>query len=83
MEQNIKELIALNESAGGIHAASDEEKKWTKLNLALITKTIDQSPESMDTVAEMFLELEDIDCKRKAYYSDQRSRFIIENLLKR
>ena len=82
-KENIKELIELNESAGGTQAASDEEKKWTKLNLALITKTIDPSPQCIKTIAEMFLELEDIDHKRKSYYADQRSRIIIENYLKR
>ena len=81
-KETLKELIELNESAVGTQAASDEEKKWTKLNLALITKKIDQSPECVDTIAEMFSELENIDCKRKGYYADQRSRFIIENQLK-
>lgn len=81
-KETLKELIELNESAVGSQAASDEEKKWTKLNLALVTKKIDQSPECVDTIAEMFSELENIDCKRKGYYADQRSRFIIENQLK-
>ena len=82
-KETLKELIELNESAVGSQAASDEEKKWTKLNLALITKTIGQSTECFDTITEMYSELETIDCKRKGYYADQRSRLIIENQLKR
>ena len=82
-KETLMELIELNESAVGSQAASSEEKKWTKLNLALITKTIDDSQECHETILEMFNELESIDPKRKGYYADQRSRFIVENMLKR
>jgi len=75
-------LIVLNESAVGTQAPSEEENKWTKLNLALITNTIDQSPECVHLIAEMFSELENIDHKRKGYYADQRSRLLIESKLK-
>ena len=81
--ETLKELIELNETALGSQAASNEEKKWTKLNLALISKTIDQSRESIDMIGQMFSELEDIDNKRRCYYADQRSRFLIEYHLKR
>lgn len=81
-KETLRELIEFDESAVGLQAASDEEKKWTKLNLALITKTIDQSPECMNTIGEMFSELESIDPKRKGYYADQRSKLIVENYLK-
>ena len=37
---SLQELIDSNEFAVGSQAASAEEKKWTKLNLALIIKTI-------------------------------------------
>ena len=82
-KETLMELIDLNESAVGSQAASAEEKKWTKLNLALITKTIDYNEECHDIIIGMFSELESIDCKRKGYYADQRSRFIVENMLKR
>ena len=82
-KDTLMELIDLNESAVGSQAASPEEKKWTKLNLALVIKTINDSPECFDTIADMFSELETIDEKRKGYYADQRSRFIVENKLKR
>ena len=82
-KETLKELIEYDESAVGSQAASDEEKKWTKLNLALITKTIDQSTECMSTIGDIFSELESIDPKRKGYYADQRSKLIVENYLKR
>lgn len=82
-KKTLMELINLNESAVGSQAASAEEKKWTKLNLALITKTIDYNEESHDIIIDMFSELESIDSKRKGYYADQRSRFIVENRLKK
>ena len=43
-KETLMELIDLNESAVGSQAASPEEKKWTKLNLALVIKTINDSP---------------------------------------
>ena len=82
-KETLMQLIDLNESAVGSQAASAEEKKWTKLNLALITKTINDSSECLDTITDMFTELETIDKKRKGYYADQRSRFIVENKLNR
>jgi len=81
-KETLMELIDLNESAVGSQAASAEEKKWTKLNLALVTKTIDDTPEYHDTFLDMFTELESIDSKRKGYYADQRSRFVVEHKLK-
>ena len=80
-KETLMELIDLNESAVGSQAASAEEKKWTKLNLALVTKTIDDTPECQNTILDMFTELEAIDSKRKGYYADQRSRFVVEHKL--
>ena len=82
-KETLMELIDLNESAVGSQAASAEEKKWTKLNLALVTKTIDDTPECHDTILDMFTELESIDSKRKGYYADQRSRFLVEHKLRK
>ena len=78
---SLQELIDSNEFAVGSQAASDEEKKWTKLNLALIIKTIKPGPQCEEVIVEMFSELENVDPKRKGYYADQKSRFIIENQL--
>ena len=78
---SLQELIDSNEFAVGSQAASAEEKKWTKLNLALIIKTIKPGPQCEEVIVGMFSELENVDPKRKGYYADQKSRFIIENQL--
>ena len=78
----IKELISFNKE--GSFKTSESEEKWTKLNLALIEKTMDQQESRCeDEIQSIFLDLETIDVKRRSYYADQRSKLIVKNCLKR
>ena len=54
----------------------EPDSKWTMLTLALIAQSVDPV-EHRDEILSLYDRLQTVDPKRRRYYADQRSRFVI------
>jgi len=58
----------------------EPDSKWTLLTLALIAQSVDPVEHHYEILS-LFDKLETVDSKRKCYYADQRSKFVIRQEL--
>ena len=60
----------------------EPDSKWTLLTLALIAQSVDPM-KHRDEILSLYDKLETVDPKRRRYYADQRSKFVIRQQLAR
>ena len=54
----------------------EPDSKWTMLTLALIAQSVDPE-EHREEILSLYDKLQTVDAKRRRYYADQRSKFVI------